>query len=395
MTITKILFLVGSPFNQRDLKRFGIELFIENGFEVEVWDLAGALRPRLAHNYTPPDTIVWEGCASIDNVKTAHSMLADIPAQTFVINLMGYNPDFYGAYKSLSSSNAKYAVFMANAVPTVKVGERRNLLSRYFAGLRQAIKRGTLRKAVKAVSIHRTPTTMLGMKPARLILAGGERCLTRPCPKNHSTEIVWAHNLDYDLFLQESANQLTERPIAVFLDDVLPFNSDFIRSGIRPPVEVEEYYPQLNKFFNVVEKKLGLQTVIAAHPRSHYDEWPDYFEGRECIRGKTIELVRQSQLVMAHGSYALNFANLFHKPAIFITWPSLDNSFHGQWIRLMANWFGKTPISTENTSNINWKEELKVSSSNYNQYRTAYIKKDSSPNIPFWQIIADRIRLGV
>jgi hypothetical protein len=45
MKIAKIIYLIESPFNKRDYERFGIETFIQDGFEVYVWDFTPFLRP--------------------------------------------------------------------------------------------------------------------------------------------------------------------------------------------------------------------------------------------------------------------------------------------------------------------------------------------------------------
>ena len=134
--------------------------------------------------------------------------------------------------------------------------------------------------------------------------------------------------------------------------------------------------------------------IIAAHPRSHYDKLPNSFDGRKCIRGETIRMVKESRLVLAHSSTALNFANLLHKPVVFLTSSKLNKSFEGPYIREMAECFGKRPIFMDGNNNIDWNFELTVSKSHYDNYRHAYIKTDHSEDLPFWQIVANRLKKG-
>ena len=242
---------------------------------------------------------------------------------------------------------------------------------------------------------YHLPFTWIGVKPASLILAGGEECLVYPYPVDKSTEILWAHTLDYDLYLKERNVSPTERPIAVFLDEYLPYHPDYTYAGIQPFITADSYYPLLNRFFSLVERELGLKVVIAAHPRSHYEKHPDYFEGREWVRGKTIELVKESRLVLAHMSTALNFANIFYKPVIFLTSSDFDKSWEGRYIKTMANWFGEKPIFIDNDINIDWAQELTVSVSHYEHYRRAYVKTEHSAELPFWQIVANRLKRGI
>ncbi len=388
--------MVESPFNQRDFQRYGIELLFENGFDVEVWDLSNILNPHLTKNYEPPDAIDWPGCSLLNDKKVALEKIRALPSDTFVINFIGYWQKSFGIYRTISSSQARYAVHMANALPSLEMGRKEGLFSFYLKRLSKVTgkKLFQLMKNLARARFYHLPFTWLGIKPASLILAGGRQCLKCPYPVDNSTEILWAHTMDYDLYLRERDGPFSERPIAVFLDEYLPFHPDYIQFRTQPPIAAEKYYPLLSNFFNLVEQRLELKVVIAAHPRSHYEELPGYFGGRECIRDKTLRLVRESRLVLAHGSTALNFANLFHKPVIFLTSSDLDKSGYGAFIKTMANWFGKNPICVDGDTAIDWGQELTVNISHYERYRRAYIKTEQSEDIPFWQIVANRLKKG-
>ncbi|MFC1621717.1 hypothetical protein ACFL2G_05400 [Candidatus Omnitrophota bacterium] len=149
-----------------------------------------------------------------------------------------------------------------------------------------------------------------------------------------------------------------------------------------------------NIILYLIEKETGFKVVIAAHPRSNYEERPDYFKGRECIRGKTIDLIRESKLVLCHCSTASNFTNLFYKPAVFMTCSEL-NKIHrhkNYYVKEFAKWFGKEPVSIDEASGINWDKELTVKRDHYDNYRNAYIKTENSEELPFAQIVANRLK---
>jgi len=387
---------VESPLNQRDFQRYGIELLLEKGFGVEVWDLVNILKPHYTKSYMPPDPIDWPGSRILNDKKVALEKIRDLSSDTFVINFVGYSPKSFWVYRAISSSQARYAVFMANALPSLEMGRNESLFPFYLKRLSKVTgkKLFNLMQHLARDRFYHLPFTWLGIKPASLILAGGEQCLKYRYPVDKSTEILWAHTMDYDLYLRERDNPFTERPIAVFLDEYLPFHPDWIRLRIQPPIAAENYYPLLNNFFNLLEQRLELKVVIATHPRSHYEELPDYFGGRECTRGKTIRLVRESRLVLAHSSTALNFANLFRKPVIFLTSSDLDKSNYGAFIRTMANWFGKDRIFMDGDTAVDWGQKLTVNIGHYERYRRAYIKTEQSEDIPFWQIVANRLRRG-
>jgi len=384
--INKVLFLIREPFNRRDFERFGIKLLIKNGFEVEVWDLASIVNP--VPKYTPPDPIDWPYYQVFDDKDQALSKIKNLSPDTFVVNLIGYSLKTCAIYKAISVSRARYAVFVANALPPAITKKEM-----FLHNLRKSNPKVMAKKLANYCFLH-IPFRWIGIKPASLILAGGEQSLWFKClyPVDKTSEVLWAHTLDYDLYLEEKDVPSTERPIAVFLDEFLPFHPDIPLLEVPFSIDANKYYQLLNKFFGRVEQKLGLKVVIAAHPRSRYEKLADYFEGRECIRGKTIKLVKESRLVLAHSSTALNFANLFHKPVIFLSFLDLDKSYMGPFIRTMAHWFGKTPIPMDGDVKIDWNRELTVSAEHYNRYRQAYIKTERSEDLPFWQIVANRLK---
>ena len=366
-----------------------------DGFKVEVWDLTKAFYPEFSSKYQPPDPIDWAGCKIFTTYKIAVQEIEKLTSETFVINLVNNLQKRLIIYKALAKNKADYAVYMAGAYPQTSVDEESNippLSKRISKHLRK--NPIALIKSSIFMGLSKIPNSWRGIKPATLILAGGERCFIYPYPVDKKTEILWGHNWDYDLYLNEINKPVLERQIAVFLDTFVPFHPDNIRKhiqyGIKPPIPAEKYYPTLTSFFKRLEHALNLEVVIAAHPRSHYDELPDYFEGRECIRGETIRLIRESQVVLAHGSASLNFANLFYKPAIFMTSSLMDNSYHYDPIRRMAGWFGKKPISIDDADKtIDWEKELEINIPRYEQYRRCFIKKPGSKELPFWQIFAD------
>lgn len=388
--IKRIIFLVTSPFNLRDYQRFGIEIFQQNNFKVEVWDITLILHPVFYNSYTPPDQFDYKGLTLFYERLELHNKISVLKNSDFVINIIPYNFKSLWIYRILSKSGADYAVFMANAVPSINHGKLKLLIY-----LKKSTKLFLLSpKKVWEIFFPRLPFRWFGVKSAKICLAGGEKCLVYPYPTDVNTEVLWAHTLDYDLYLKERNNLSIERPVVVFIDEYLPFHPDYIYMGVKPPVAPNRYYLQLNNFFKLIEDQLGLEVIIAAHPCSHYESHTDYFEGRKWIRGQTIKLVKDSKLVLSHGSTALSFANLFCKPVTFLTSSEYYKSPEGPFIREMAKRFGKKPIIIDKDNDIDWEFELTVSKNHYNNYRHDYIKTKHSEDLPFWQIVANRLKEG-
>ena len=131
--------------------------------------------------------------------------------------------------------------------------------------------------------------------------------------------------------------------------------------------------------------------IIAAPPRSEYDKHPDYFGGRQVIKGRTVELVKQSELVLLHCSTSISFSVLFRKPMLFITSDSIRKSFYGPDIDSMAGHFDKTPINLDN-SEFSLDGAMEMDEDAYSAYQRNYIKYPGTPELPFWRIVADRLK---
>jgi hypothetical protein len=227
-----------------------------------------------------------------------------------------------------------------------------------------------------------------------MALAGGERSVGSHRLMAPETNTVWAHTLDYDIYLRSEEDSLpADSSLGVFLDEYMPFHPDWVQLGMAAPVAAGDYYPRMTRLFDLLESTYRVEMVIAAHPRSCYEDHPDYFGGRKVLRGNTAELVRRSKFVIAHFSTALNFPVLFNKPVLFVTTDTLSQNAHtGPAISVMSGWLGKIPINIDQKPTLDWQKELTIDEAAYARYRNAYIKKDDSPEKLCWQIFADYLK---
>lgn len=382
--IDKIVFFISSPFNQRDYSRFGIETLEKNGFDVEVWDFTPIVYPQVEGVVIPNDPVNYDKHHKFEYKKDFILAIGKLK-NVFVINFCPYTPAALFIYRALSRFKIPYSVFMANAIP---FGQKRELNIAWFYS---KIKRITLNKLFNFI-FPLIPSSYLGVHPATFILAGGEKSLIYKYPVSKKTEIIWLHTLDYDIYLEEKEYVETSNNTAVFLDEYLPFHEDYFFLSMTPYSTADKYYPALCNFFDYVEDKCDVELIIAAHPRSHYEQLPDYFNSRSVIRGDTINLVKKSRFVIAHASTSINFPVLLRKPIVFITTNELNNSPEGYAIRSFAGLLNKKTINIDEEYNIDWEKELCVDEQAYNNYINSYIKIKGSKEKPFWEIVAERLR---
>lgn len=382
--ITKIIYFIESPFNQRDYERFGVETFIRDGFEVYMWDFTPFLRPQVDSSVIPPDPIEYKNFMRFNSKRDAIAAISKEGGDCFVVSLIPYHIGTFSIFRQISKNKIPYSVFISNSIPNPYSNKsRKNLFKK--------IRRLTPKKLINHFFI-RIPSLLFGISPATFALAGGAKSSTKMPLINRKTEVIWIHTLDYDIYLDDKESVQGETKIAVFLDDYGPFHPDYIHMGVQPLTSADEYYPLLCKWFDYIEEKLDVEVIIAAHPRSHYDKLPDFFQGRKVIRGKTHKLINNAGFVILHYSTAINFAVLYKKPMIFISIDTFENTWYGKNIVNFASYFEKTPINISRKVNTDLKNELFIYEEGYSRYKHDFIKIDGTEELPFWQVVGNKIK---
>jgi len=210
--------------------------------------------------------------------------------------------------------------------------------------------------------------------------------------KNSNTKLIKSHALDYDLYLNEESNRsdpIVRGNYVVFLDEFVPFHPDYFYRNIKPDCSFEDYYPDINRFFNKIESRFDVKVIIASHPRSNYKKNDNPFNERTCIINETINLVKFSKFVIAHASTATNFAVLYNKPILFIT----SNKYSTRYKKIIhfhSLVFGNKSINVSSRS-INIDTEIKADKILYKNYKQQYIKMPKTPEKQIWEIFADNI----
>jgi len=384
--IFKIIYLVASPFNERDFQRFGVEVFIKNGFDVYVWDFSPFIYKEAQEILKPPDPIEFENLIRFFSQKDAIDAIREKGNNSFIISLLPYLRDTYKIFKVISKNKIPYSV-RYDANPFVE----NNPYNRSFLRRAARITPGKVIYYLKNAPI-RLKIGLFKNESATFVILGGARSVIDKSRVNQKTQKIWAHALDYDFYLNDQKSDARTEDIAIFVDIYLPFHPDILQRGMSAPVATEEYYSLLCNFFDCVEEKLGIKVVIAAHPRSHYEEEGDFFQGRRIARGKTSELVRKAKFVILHYSTAINFPVLYKKPMIFVTTESLLMTIFGRKADHFASYFGKTPINISRELNIDLEDELFVDEEKYDKFKHDFIKKEGSEELPYWQIVSKKIK---
>ena len=380
--IKRVIYLIAmSSFSERDVHRLGFEVLSAHGFDVEVWSCTPFLYPSV-YEYSRKEELFR--CRylyrELHSRAEMRASIGGLDASCFVICLLGYSYTTFPVYRALSRRRVKYCCVANNVIPPLSMRSKARSVQISPARLLQGL-------------FASIPPQYCGIRSPDVLLAGGARSIFYNYPVSRRTAVLWSHTFDYDLFLKDKrAFVAADKKIGVYLDEYLPFHPDFIHM-MGAPTTPEDYYPLMCAFFDRLEEKYGVRIVVAAHPRSHYKEWDTCFGGRTIVKGKTLELVRQSVFAITHSSTSISFAVLFRKPVIFVTTDSVQkHPITGPWIDVMARWLNKKPINLNCSSSIDWENELMVDQEAYRSYQEAFVKKPGSPEKQSWEIFSDYLK---
>lgn len=382
----RIVILTMSAFSRRDYERFGVATFIAGGFSVEVWDISGALYPAHKANYKPVDPI-QENTREFFSNEDIRAAIAALRTGTTVLCFINFDRESLFIYKALTAANIPYVFNNCNIPPP---GPRQKFSEKLLRKLRNVpLNPADWPGLVHYAFVKKMPA-LAGIRPPRFFVAGGKYSALGGFFSG--SEIIWAHSFDYDRYLECEYSALPSiigKKYAVFLDHGTPYHPDnFSIEGKMPSWKApERYYPGIVRFFEEVEKHIGCEVAVAAHPRWRFEECPDHYEGRTILRNETVRLVKHADLVIAHNSTSLAFAAMYRKPVLFI-----HSALHNPAIiNAAAEALGKR-AHTSADEPIDWAYEMKISAVHYDNYRENYIKRAGTPELPVWQIVTNTLK---
>jgi hypothetical protein len=387
--MSKIIYLIDQPLDDRNYDRFGIRTWIARGWAVEVWDLTALAHPRSWQTFVESGHVlaVFFGYFSIASSRELNRRFSKLEKIEHFIDLAGDGYWPTRARMRLARRGAIRVSCATGSIPsTADIGDY-GFAGKLIKTLSQQSIRSLFGRLTNTI-VNRLAAPFI--RPG-LFVAAGEKSMS---PAGHSKEILRAHNFDYDIYLRlrRPCDRLA-RQYGVFLDQDMCFHPEYIYANVPIYATPEKYFPTIRNGLKVIADALGTPMRIAAHPRvSREGKYTDRFEGIPVEYGKTAELISKCAFVVCHYTTAVQFAVLFNKPVIFVTTNELTSSAGGKYIETFASTLGKSVINLDGElSSVEWEKELNIDSQKYDEYRNMYIKTDGSPEIPHWDIVIDHL----
>jgi len=382
MSLPRLLFLVESPFSSRDITRFGIDE-LSQSFDVTVVDATAAVAPsfwRMRHGLQVADPRVTTvtGEAELEWVFASRAPMA-------VISNLGLNRFRRRADDLARRSGAITLQFQLGWIPgDVAISE--SLRKRVMVRL------GQLRSPahLAPVVLHSIERRLHPLIAPNLFVAGGA-AVSAMWPAAR-TRTIHAHSMDVDAYRSAAADERSSgSPIVVYLDQQLGLHSDYEHNGVSRPVDPEGFYPALRRFFAHVTAATGLPVIVALHPRAPGDSQHEHFGDTAIAKTPTAVLARRAALFLGHGSTALSYAVLSHRPALLIGSDELMSSWFGNEIRSFANALGAPVVPVDAQARTIAAAIRPVDEGRYRRYAHDHLTTVPDDPRPTWRIVADEL----
>ena len=249
-------------------------------------------------------------------------------------------------------------------------------------------------KEVLKASYHLLRRYMLAFVAPRMILVGGSEEEKRVC-RDFSKRVVLILGSSSDLSQTLVKKQLEgNKSVSVFLDTGFPgFPRDGLLTGSAEEVRPEQWYPNLLLFFDQVDRTFNFETVIAMHPKHVGRDHREFFGSRRLIGGETLNLVKNSALVIATNSTSISYAVAFKKPLLLVTCDAIKSSGQSKKLEIQ-NCSIETGAKIFNIDRTYTEQELRdalvIDHAKRESYKRKYLtsRTDDKPN---YQVLLDEV----
>jgi len=389
----RFLYLIKRPLVRRDYDRLGVGYFLSEGHQVSVLDLSEVIHPNLSMAETdapPHSNLIIHKVRNWKELRSLKPEIANSDLALLLIQSYGLARSNLPVLRLLAETKTPYLV----QAPMVYPGWRLNTASQNFGQrLKDIWRRAGAADPLNSI-IARMPRALMGIPTASFVVYSSAKSKCTNSLVGPATHEIEAHTYDYDLYRQHWRGRRTEeKNQAVFIDQNLPFHEDYTELNASP-LDADEYFGQLRALFTRIEEELGLNVVIASHPRADYADKPHLFGNRPVRAGKTFDLIAQSRLVLAHNSTAIGHAVMFRKPVMLLVTRKLyhrqvyEKHIYEEYSRQLG-----TPLRYfDDLSDFDLTGVFDVNTAKYERYMDTYLRYPHSKQEPLWQVVLDAVK---
>jgi hypothetical protein len=298
-----VTFIVARILDQRDFIRLGIKELVDKGVMCDVINISPIVNPEL-ENITAKNDAINEMGISVKTITSFENFKQYFKSRKLnkVISAC-FMPG--NVHRTLKLAGATTAIQLLGPIPVIT--KKRSILQRIRNMTFKKIGMGILSKIYNYSETY------------DFIIYAGNHSLNHYLPNHLYKKAIPCHSYDFYLKQLQGSIKKNSHNHIVFIDQMLPFHSDFIIQGQKELAD-SDYFNRLNAFFSKLEAYTNLKVVIASHPRIVELDF-DYsrlFNGRRVIVNQTSELINNSKLCLAHYSTAVSYAVMAKVPVLLL-----------------------------------------------------------------------------
>ncbi len=365
MRFKKLIYIRYMPLTAKVFADFYMGEAISAGIEVEYWDFTSIFFKSqfgMEDSSQLAKTRKFKSYQEIEQALAAENNLQQI----LFVSIMTFEARISKLYKILNKFDCQLSVFGRNMFPAAapsKLSFFETISKINFSRVSNFLKNRQFQKDVQNGIIKKYDIVFLGGKMGWMGIGHVQ------FQDIEKAETVKVNSDDYDNYIKlKNCEPVLDHEYILFLDEYLPLHPDTALFKIKN-VKPEDYYPELNNYFDRVEKQFSLPIVIAAHPKANRYKEEDFFNGRKVIFGKTAELSKHSNFVIAHDTTSINYPIAFQKKLHFITSINIEKGINivHQNVLHFSNFLGCNKQYFNKNESVNLVEPLPVQ--NYTNYK--------------------------
>jgi hypothetical protein len=357
-----IAILLGAPLSRQNFERVGIP-FLSKEFNVIVFDFMpwlGRSSEGLHH-----ETETWKDVFEVRSSEDLRSLLK-VHRPDYALDFVGLCEITAEIQRALSGAGAKFVIQRSGNVPRPHLTRR--IWHKLYLRLQKRQVTAESDEPVATAPEKGAPQTARAPRARallrRLFQPILERCkLQAPdvallagtasvdAVSSRARKSIWVGSNDYHLMKTSPASSdalVGSNPYILFIDDNLPFASDWALLNVKPPVTPDVYYPVVRAFFERLEQVWRMPVVVAGHPSGQNDSRISAgFGERQIFFGRTASLVKGAAAVLVHATTAVSFTVLERKPILFLMTEELRLDSYALQVEVTAQQLGTKPIRIE------------------------------------------------
>lgn len=388
-----------------DDKRFGIQYFIKQGYDVEVWS---SVYWTYGFNISIPQNLHDGELIYINNERDIERELERVKNTKCCFIVYPYYLKSKSSYiirKKIKRSGFDF-YNLAESLDLVDLTKIPTKIELAISGLKKQIYMllvllrqvlfPTLEWKEKLYIVYRLWGPILVRSKANFLPGKIQLSYFQNPWEVFEKRNIFVPHMDYGNYLEELKDSVRiQKNYAVYIDEYEIGHSDFEKSGVLPAVKnKEQYFKELKIFFDRIEKELKLKVIIAAHPKAEYDG--DEFGGREIRYLETARLIKNAKLVLYEYGTSISFILLFKKDFIHFC---MSHHFKGHMVdslikeakvRLKTSLLNISELDAE----INWQNYIKSYQEEYDAYVEQFIVPHVGMKKDMFMIMDDIIQKG-